>query len=151
MTLVSKPLFVKYLPIIRLRSIVEVRLHIHSTQGRNENLPMPPSTPEIGIDYSLAFAFCRLVRDGSLCLGRELFETARVAGDRLMQVHEKPCLGMTGAKGEPMTYECSLCGQLFPVPDEGSPEDAAAELTAAFQEHVGTCRGSEGMRWVGLL
>ena len=68
-----------------------------------------------------------------------------------MQVNEKPHLGMTGANGEPMTYQCSLCGHLFPVPDDGSPEDAAAELMAAFQEHVGTCPGSEGLRWVCFL
>jgi hypothetical protein len=54
-----------------------------------------------------------------------------------MQVNEKPHLGMTGAKGEPMTYQCSLCGHLFLVPDDRSPKDAAAELLAAFHDHVG--------------
>ncbi len=68
-----------------------------------------------------------------------------------MQVNEKPDLAMTEAKGEPMTYQCSLCGHIFRVPDEGSPEDAAAELVAAFEEHVGTCQGSEGLRWTCFL
>jgi len=54
-----------------------------------------------------------------------------------MQTNEKPQLVMTGAKGEPMAYHCSLCGQLFLLPDDRSPKDAAAELFAAFQEHVG--------------
>ncbi len=67
-----------------------------------------------------------------------------------MQAIEKPHVGMTGTKGEPMTYECSLCGQLFLVPDERSVEDAAAELLAAFEEHVGTCPGSGGLRWACL-
>jgi hypothetical protein len=67
-----------------------------------------------------------------------------------MQAIEKPHIGMTGTKGEPMTYECSLCGHLFLVPDDRSVEDAAAELLAAFEEHVGTCRGSEGLRWACL-
>jgi hypothetical protein len=35
------------------------------------------------------------------------------AGGRLMQANGKPHLVMTGAKGEPMVYQCSLCGQLF--------------------------------------
>ena len=68
-----------------------------------------------------------------------------------MQVNEKPHLGVTEVKGEPMTYQCSLCGHVFLVPDDESVEDAAAELMAAFEEHVGTCRGSEGMTWVCLL
>ena len=54
-----------------------------------------------------------------------------------MQANEKPHLVMTGAKGEPLAYHCSLCGQLFLLPDDRSPKDAAVELLAAFQEHVG--------------
>jgi hypothetical protein len=54
-----------------------------------------------------------------------------------MEPNEKPRLVMTGDKGEPMAYRCSLCGQLFVLPDDRSPKDAAAELLAAFQEHVG--------------
>jgi hypothetical protein len=61
----------------------------------------------------------------------------RAAGSRLMQEKEKPQLVMTGDKGEPMAYHCSVCGQLFLLPDDRSPKDAAAELLAAFQEHVG--------------
>lgn len=54
-----------------------------------------------------------------------------------MQANEKPHLVMTEDKGEPMAYKCSLCGQLFLLPDDRSPKEAAAELLAAFQEHVG--------------
>ncbi len=52
-----------------------------------------------------------------------------------MEPNEKPRLVMTGGKDKPMTYRCSLCGQLFILPHERSPKDAAAELLAAFQEH----------------
>jgi hypothetical protein len=61
-----------------------------------------------------------------------------------MQANEKPHLKMTGAEGEPMAYHCSLCGQLFLLPDDRSPKDAAAELLAAFQEHVGEEHAQEG-------
>ena len=54
-----------------------------------------------------------------------------------MQSNEKPHLIMAGGKGEPTAYHCSLCGQLFLLPDDRSPKEAAAELWAAFQEHVG--------------
>jgi hypothetical protein len=54
-----------------------------------------------------------------------------------MEANEKPRLVMTGGKDEPMAYQCSLCGQLFLVPDDRSPKDAAAELLAAFHDHVG--------------
>jgi hypothetical protein len=65
-----------------------------------------------------------------------------------MQVNEKPYLGTTGTKGEPMTYECSLCGHVFLVRDDLSPKDAAKELVAAFGEHVRTCLG---LPWVSFL
>jgi hypothetical protein len=54
-----------------------------------------------------------------------------------MQANEKPQLVMTGGNGEPIGYRCSLCSQLFLLPDDRSPKEAAAELLAAFQEHVG--------------
>ena len=53
-----------------------------------------------------------------------------------MAANDKPRLVMTGGKDEPMTYRCSLCGQLFILPDDRSPKDAAAELLAAFRGHV---------------
>jgi len=40
------------------------------------------------------------------------------------------------AKGEPMTYRCSQCEQMFLLPEDRGPKDAAAELWAAFQDHV---------------
>lgn len=49
----------------------------------------------------------------------------------------KPRLVMTGwAKGEPMAYECSRCGQVFLLPEDRRPRDAVAELWAAFNDHV---------------
>ena len=39
-------------------------------------------------------------------------------------------------KGEPFTYKCSLCGQAFMPPEDGSPKEAMAELWTAFNEHV---------------
>jgi hypothetical protein len=88
------------------------------------------------------------VRDGYLGFRRELFERDRAAVGRHMEVSEKPYLGTTGTKGEPMTYECSLCGHVFLVRDDLSPKDAAEELVAAFGEHVGTCLG---LPWVSFL
>jgi len=36
----------------------------------------------------------------------------------------------------PYIYECSLCGRKFMLPEDRSPKKAAAELWAAFNEHV---------------
>lgn len=38
---------------------------------------------------------------------------------------------------EPITYQCSRCGQIFLPPEDRSPKDAVVELLAAFQEHIG--------------
>jgi hypothetical protein len=55
-----------------------------------------------------------------------------------MELNEKPSLVATSwVKDEPMSYQCSRCGQLFLLPDDRSPRDAARELLAAFREHVG--------------
>jgi hypothetical protein len=55
-----------------------------------------------------------------------------------MQSNEKPHLVVTSrVEGEPMSYECSRCGQIFLLPEDRSPRDAAAELLAAFRNHVG--------------
>ena len=55
-----------------------------------------------------------------------------------MQLNEKPHLVVTSwVKGEPISYGCSRCGQIFLVPEDRSPKDAAAELLAAFRDHVG--------------
>jgi hypothetical protein len=43
------------------------------------------------------------------------------------------------AKGEPMVYQCSLCDQIFPLPEDGTPKEAMATIRATFQEHI---RGS---------
>jgi hypothetical protein len=60
-----------------------------------------------------------------------------------MHAEEKPHLVMSGGKDEPLAYRCSLCGQLFLLPDDRSPKDAAVELLAAFQEHVAEAHAEE--------
>ena len=55
-----------------------------------------------------------------------------------MEPNKKPHLVVTAwVAGQPVTYKRSLCGRLFLLPDHRIPGDAAAELVAAFQEHVG--------------
>ena len=39
-------------------------------------------------------------------------------------------------KGEPMVYQCSLCGQVFLLPEDRSPKEGVAELWSAFNDHV---------------
>jgi hypothetical protein len=53
-----------------------------------------------------------------------------------MQTSEKPRLEITPADNEPVGYRCSACGQIFILPEDRSPRDAAIELLAAYQEHV---------------
>jgi hypothetical protein len=53
-----------------------------------------------------------------------------------MEPNEKPRLVVTGLV-EPVAYECSRCGQVFLPPEDRSPKDAAVELLAAFQDHLG--------------
>lgn len=54
-----------------------------------------------------------------------------------MDSSEKPRLVVTTwVKGEPIAYQCSLCGQNFLLPDDQTPKEAAAELQAAFHQHV---------------
>jgi hypothetical protein len=55
-----------------------------------------------------------------------------------MQSNEKPHLVVTiRVEGEPMSYGCSRCGQIFLLPEDRIPRDAAAELLAVFHDHVG--------------
>jgi len=50
---------------------------------------------------------------------------------------EKPHLVMAKwAKGEPVGYQCSQCGQMFLLPEDRNPKDGAVKLLAAFQDHV---------------
>ncbi len=52
-------------------------------------------------------------------------------------VSERPELVMTNwLRGEAMGYKCSLCGQVFLLPEDRTPKEAAAEVMAAFKEHV---------------
>jgi hypothetical protein len=39
-------------------------------------------------------------------------------------------------KGEQICYECSLCRQRFTLPEDRDAKTGAAELLAAFNEHV---------------
>jgi hypothetical protein len=60
-----------------------------------------------------------------------------------MNSSEQPRLVVTEwAKGEPVAYQCSLCGQIFLLPDDRIPKEAAAELLAAFHQHVGEEHGT---------
>jgi uncharacterized OB-fold protein len=55
-----------------------------------------------------------------------------------MQLNKKPHLvERRRVKDEPMSYECSRCGQVFLFPEDRCPKDGAAELLAAFHKHVG--------------
>ncbi len=50
---------------------------------------------------------------------------------------EKPQLVLTvRAKGLPLVYKCSQCGQEFLLPEDRTPKEGMAELWAAFKEHV---------------
>ena len=61
-----------------------------------------------------------------------------------MNSSEKPRLVVTEwVKDEPVAYQCSLCGQIFLLPDDRTPKEAAAELRAAFHQHVGEEHGGE--------
>lgn len=54
-----------------------------------------------------------------------------------MNSSEQPRLLVTEwVKGEPIAYQCSRCGQVFLLPDDQTPKEAAAELLGAFREHV---------------
>ncbi len=62
-----------------------------------------------------------------------------------MQANGKPHLVVTSwIQGEPMSYQCSRCSQIFLLPEDRSPKDGAAELLAAFQEHVGEEHAEKG-------
>jgi hypothetical protein len=61
-----------------------------------------------------------------------------------MAASEKPRVVVTQwVKGQPITYQCSACGQIFILPDDRSPKEAAAELQAAFRQHLGEVHGDE--------
>jgi hypothetical protein len=39
-------------------------------------------------------------------------------------------------KGELLNYECSLCGRKFLLPEDRNRKEAAAEIMAAFNDHL---------------
>ena len=51
---------------------------------------------------------------------------------------EKPQLVVAGPvrSGQHFFYQCSFCHQRFILPEDREPKDAAAELLAAFKEHI---------------
>jgi len=53
-----------------------------------------------------------------------------------MQIDEKPRLVITAAKGKPINYWCSRCGQHFLLPEDRTAREAAIELLTAFHEHA---------------
>jgi uncharacterized OB-fold protein len=57
---------------------------------------------------------------------------------------DRPYLQITDAgDSEPMASRCSACGRVFLFPEDRNPEDAAAEVVAAFEEHVGEAHAEE--------
>lgn len=42
---------------------------------------------------------------------------------------------------EPFTYGCSECGQEFRPPEDRNPQEAMAEVNAAFEEHIREMHG----------
>jgi hypothetical protein len=44
-------------------------------------------------------------------------------------------------KGELITRRCSLCGQVFLLPEDRNPNEAVVELLAAFDYHVREVHG----------
>jgi hypothetical protein len=56
---------------------------------------------------------------------------------RGVPMSERPTLIMNAwLRGYPFSYECSLCGQKFLLPDDRDPKEAVAEVRAAFKDHV---------------
>jgi hypothetical protein len=50
---------------------------------------------------------------------------------------EKPLLVLrTWIKGELLSYRCSICDQLFLLPEDRCPKEALEEVWAAFNEHT---------------
>jgi hypothetical protein len=61
-----------------------------------------------------------------------------------MEPKEKPRLVMaTWVTGEPFAYQCSYCRKVFLLPEDREPKNAAIELLAAFQEHLGEEHANE--------
>ncbi len=54
-----------------------------------------------------------------------------------LPMNEKPQLvADASVRGEPIIYRCSACAQILLLPKDRTPKDAAAELLAAFNQHV---------------
>ncbi len=53
-----------------------------------------------------------------------------------MSEKAKLIIGGPVLKGEPFCYECSLCHQRFILPEDRDAKTGAAELLAAFKEHL---------------
>jgi hypothetical protein len=50
---------------------------------------------------------------------------------------EKPHLTIAPwVKGHPIVYKCSLCEQIFVLPEDRAPMEGAAEVWAAFRDHL---------------
>ena len=55
----------------------------------------------------------------------------------VIQMNEKARLVIKSAEsGEPISYQCSSCGQRFVLPEDRSPKEAVAELWGAFKDHI---------------
>jgi hypothetical protein len=50
--------------------------------------------------------------------------------------HKPQLVADASVRGEAIVYRCSACAQILLLPKDRTPKDAAAELWAAFNEHV---------------
>jgi len=71
------------------------------------------------------------------------WRTAGRSPRRQEETIEKPKLEISQyVKGEAFTYQCSLCGQAFLLPEDRNPKEAMKELWTAFNEHVREVHGA---------
>ena len=56
---------------------------------------------------------------------------------QITQMNEKAHLVIKSQEGgEPIGYQCSLCDQMFILPEDRTPKEAVAELWDVFKKHV---------------
>ena len=55
---------------------------------------------------------------------------------RIEMVGQPQLIVTSFGKSRPIDYVCSLCGRIFPLPEEQSPKEAAAALYSRFKDHI---------------
>ena len=92
----------------------------------------------MAIGYPLALAFWRRQETRKFASDANSSTGFALQDAELMASNDKPELVVTDwFEGEPIAYRCSQCEQVLFPPEDRSPEDAVAEVQAAFQEHIG--------------